>query len=139
MKVRGSFIVKCDSEKAFEVLVGALGELKAKMDEIDTLRYKIDGSSRTTLLRQSTKFHARVIKHFADTVVEIYDIGLVTNDIFIKKLYNTFTKYQAVSPLEVEFFVKQIYDFKSEVDEYLDNTPMPSGGAPLINAAPQTS
>jgi hypothetical protein len=38
LKVRGSFIVKCDSEKAFEVLVAALGELKAKMNDIDTLR-----------------------------------------------------------------------------------------------------
>jgi hypothetical protein len=105
------------------------------MNDIDTLRYKIDGRSKTTALRWGTKFHARVIKHFADTAVEIYDIAPISDDGFIKKVYNTFTKYQAASPLEVEFFVKQIYDFKSEVDEYLDNTPMPSGGAPLINAS----
>lgn len=121
MQVRGSFTVKCDSEKAFEVLVGALGELKAKINDIDTLRYKIDGKSKTTALKWGTKFHARVVKHSADTVLEIYDIALITDDAFIKKLYNTFTKYQAASPLQVEF-VKQIYDFKSAVDESLDDT-----------------
>lgn len=68
-------------------------------------------------------------------MVEIYDIAPITDDGLIKKLYKTFTKYQAASPLEIEFFVKQIYEYKSEIDEQLDNnTPMPSEGAPALIA-----
>ena len=74
--------------------------MKAKMQDIDTLRHRIDGKSKTTVWRWGTKFHVRVIKHSPATLVEVYDIALATDDRFIKELFKTFTKYQPASPLE---------------------------------------
>ena len=95
MKIRGRFKVNCDPEKTFEVLAQACGELKAKMHDIDTLRHRIDGNSKTTAQRWGTKFHARVIKHFLATRVEVYDIALVTDNRVIKESHKRFTKYQS--------------------------------------------
>lgn len=89
------------------------------MHDIVTLRHRIDGNSKTTAQRWGTKFHSRVIKHFLATWVEVYYIALVTDNRFIKESHKTFTKYQSASPLEIEFFVKQIDNIKSVVDEYL--------------------
>lgn len=100
MKIHGCFTVSCDPEKAFGVLAGVCDELKAKMQDIDTLRHRIDGKSKTTAWRWGTKFHVRVIKHSLATLVEVYDIALATDDRFIKELFKTFTKYQPASPLE---------------------------------------
>ena len=82
--VRGQFTVKGTQESAFETLAGALSELKAKLDNVDTLRYRIDGKSKTTMLRFGTKFHARVVMNFADVQIEVYDMALVTSDLFIR-------------------------------------------------------
>lgn len=80
------------------------------------------------------KFHARVIKHFEEIVIEVYDSSLAPDDRFIKELYKTFTKYMQASQLALDT-VNQIYDIKSEVDEQLtENVPMPGEGAPLLDA-----
>jgi ribosomal protein L40E len=130
----GRFTVNCDVDRAFEVLVGACGELKAKTHDIDSLRRRIDGKSRTTAWRWRTKFHARVIKSFSATVVEIYDTVLMADDRFIKELYKTFTKYQAASPLEIVPSAK-VVDAMNEVEEYLDSgKQLPAEGAPLMEA-----
>jgi ribosomal protein L40E len=132
---RGRFTVNNQPPDAvFDTLVGACGELKAKMSDTDTLRHRIDGKSRTTAWRWGTKFHARVVRHFEDVVVEVYDNSLAPDDRFVKQLYKTFTKYMQASQLAVDY-VRQIYDIKGEVDERLaENVPMPGEGAPLLEA-----
>ena len=131
--VRGQFTVKGTQESAFETLAGVFGELKAKIDNGDTLRYRIDGKSKTTFMRFGTKFHARVVTNFADVRIEVYDIALITSDLFIRELYKTFTKYLPASPLTVDF-VRRIPLARAEVDEHLDDTPLPAEGPPEMVA-----
>lgn len=98
MITRGRFTVNDQPLDAiFDALVGACGELKAKMSDTDTLRHRIDGKSRTPAWRWGTKFHVKVVRHFEDVVVEVYDNSLSPDDRFIKQLYKTFTKYMQAS------------------------------------------
>jgi hypothetical protein len=131
----GRFTVNDQSpDDVFDALVGACGELKATMGDTNTLRHRIDGKSRATVWRWRTKFYARVVRHFEDTVVEVYDNSLSPDDGFVKQLYKTFTKYMQASQLAVDC-VQQIYDIKGEVDEQLaENVRMPDEGAPLLEA-----
>lgn len=49
-------------DEVFESLVGVCGELGAKLSNIDTLEYRIDGKSKNTWKMWGVKFHVRVIK-----------------------------------------------------------------------------
>jgi hypothetical protein len=93
-------------DEAFGTLVGTCGELGAKLKNIDTLEHEIDGMSKTTWKMWGRKFRARVINDPSGIHIEVYDFALLPNDLFIKELYNTFTKYASASPLVVDFFVK---------------------------------
>ena len=144
-------------DEAFDTLVGVCGELGAKLDNIDTLEYEIDGKSKTNWKMWGRKFHARLTKDASGIHIEVYDFALLPNDLFIKELYNTFTQYASASPLVVDFFVKVFHalrkgDMRFSGDERTmrmeeSGDPMPGGGAPLIRAyhrvcskcAPQTS
>jgi hypothetical protein len=84
-------------DEVFESLVGVCGELGAKLSNIDTLEYQIDGKSKNTWKMWGVKFHVRVIKDQSGIHVEIYDTSRFPTDIFIKELYNRFTKYASTT------------------------------------------
>jgi hypothetical protein len=131
-------------DEAFDTPVGICGELGAKLDNIDTLDYELDGKSKTTWKVWGSKFHARVIKDSSGIHIEVYDLAPLPKDFFIKELYNTFTKYMSASPFVVDFFVKVFHalrkgDMRFSDDERImrmeeSGDPMPGGGALLIIA-----
>jgi hypothetical protein len=134
MVTRGQFTVNGEPDAIFDTLVGACGELKAKIADADTLRHEVSGKSKTTGWRWGTKFRARLVKNAFDVKVEIYDLSVVPDDRFIKELHKMFLKYLPASQLTIDT-VKQIMEIKNEVDEYVnDSAPMPAEGQPLTTA-----
>jgi hypothetical protein len=107
------------------------------------LEYEIYGRSKTTWKVWGSKFHARVIKDLSGIHIEVYNLALLPKDLFIKELYNTFTKYTSASQLAVDSFVKVFHAlrkgdmrFSGERTMRIENPGIrcPAGGAPLITA-----
>lgn len=145
MATRGLFSVHSSSvEEAFETLVGVCGELGAKLSNIDTLEYQIDGKSKNTWKAWGVKFRAWVIKDSSGIKIEVFDLARLSTDMFIKELYNKFTKYISASPLTVDLFTQDRdvsreddlrfsgYEREARIEETGD--PLPGRGAPEMVA-----
>jgi hypothetical protein len=118
--IRGQFVVQSTQERTFETLVGVFGELKVKLDDIDTLKYHVQGKSRITA-PWGTKFHARVIKSLSGVLIEVYDIAAATSDQLIKEVYETFTKYEPASSLKIEYV--GLFHKQADIDKLLYGEP----------------
>lgn len=131
-------------DEVFESLVGVCGELGAKLSNIDTLEYQIDGKSKNTWKMWGVKFHVRIIKDQSGIHVEIYDTSRFPTDIFIKELYNRFTKYASTTKLVVDSFDRVFlplrendvrysgYERDARIEE--SGNPLPGEGAPAMVA-----